>query len=238
VQAALYRMVDQIEVTGQSPTWKEGFRLGWSDRTFRLWLMELLVGIALFLGALLLMLPAMSPLLLLFSDNEGLSAFGGILAAFLGVLAFLVLLFAGAVIGGLKQFWGREIVLADRSVGEAFATGFRLVQRNFRDVFLMWLLLLGIGLLFGLLLIPVGFMVLLIAAGVGASIGWLMHLITGSVGWAIAFGMPPFLLLTIVPFALIGGLYATFDSAAWTLAYREVAGRQPAEITEAEEQGS
>jgi hypothetical protein len=224
-QAALYRMVAEIDVTGQAPTWREGFRLGWSNRTFRLWLMELLVGIAFFVGALILALPALSPLLLLFTENEALRAFGGILAFALGILVFLTLLFAGVVVSGLRQFWGREIVLADRGIGESFATGFELVRRNFKDVFIMWLLLLGIGLLFGLLMIPVGLLVIALAGAIGGGIGWLMYRITDSIGWAIAFGAPPFLLLTIIPFALIGGLYAAFDSTAWTLTYREVAGR-------------
>ncbi len=232
-QAGLYRMVDEIEETGKAPTWREGFRLGWSNRTFRLWLMNLLVGIIFFLGALILALPVLSPLLLLFSDNDGVKVFGGLLAAFFGILAFLLLMVVGVIVNGLRQFWGREIVLADRGIGESFASGFELVRRNFKDVALMWLLLLGIGLAFGLLMIPVTFFVLLIAGMIGGGIGWLMYQLTDSIGWAVAFGAPPFLALMIIPLTFIGGLYAAFDSAAWTLTYREVAGRNAAPPDEA-----
>jgi hypothetical protein len=222
-QASLYRMVDRIEETGASPTVSEGFRLGWSNRTVRLWLMELLVGIALFLLALILTLPALSPLLLLFTHNDGLRIFGFIMTAFLILLVLLIMLALGVAVSGLRQFWGREIVLADRGIGEAFASGFELVRRNFKDVFVMWLLMLGIGLLFGLLMIPVTFLVLLLAGAVGGGLGWLMYLITDSAAWAVAFGLPPFLALMFVPLAFIGGLYAAFHSSAWTLTYREVA---------------
>jgi uncharacterized membrane protein len=64
-RAALIRSVDQIEATGSAPTWREGFRLGWSNRTFRLWLLELIVFILVGLAALVLVAAAAWPLLLL-----------------------------------------------------------------------------------------------------------------------------------------------------------------------------
>ena len=36
VRTALYRSVDQIEETGTAPTWRQGFRLGWSNRALRM----------------------------------------------------------------------------------------------------------------------------------------------------------------------------------------------------------
>src|SRR5689334_8757338 len=39
-QAGLYRLVDGIEATGEQPGWKAGFRLGWSNRTVRVFLLE------------------------------------------------------------------------------------------------------------------------------------------------------------------------------------------------------
>ena len=82
-------------------------------------------------------------------------------------------------------------------------------------------------------MIPVGLVVLLIAGMIGGGIGWMMYQLTDSIGWAMAFGAPPFLALMIIPLTFIGGLYAAFDSAAWTLTYREVAGRNDAALDEA-----
>jgi len=228
-KAALYRTVDQIEETGDAPTWREAFRLGWSNRTFRLWLLELLVGIAFFLLTMLLLVPVLSPLLLLLTQSTGLRTFGIIMTVLLGLLFFIAFIAGIAAVSGLTEFWGREVVLADRGIGEAIGSGFELVRRNFKDVFIMWLLMLGIGLLFVLALIPIGFLIVALAAVIGGGIGWLMYQLTNSMGWAVAFGAPPFLTLTVIPFMLIGGLYEAFKSAVWTLTYREVAARDTVE---------
>ena len=44
-RTALYRMVDEIEETGTCPSWREGFRLGWSQRALRLFGIDLVIGI-------------------------------------------------------------------------------------------------------------------------------------------------------------------------------------------------
>jgi hypothetical protein len=221
-KAALYRMVDQVEETGHAPTWREGFRLGWSNRTFRLWLLELLIGLAFVLISLLLLIPVLSPLLLFLTESDGLRALGVIMTTLLALGMGLLFIVAVAAVSGLQQFWGREVVLADKGIGAAISEGFDLVRRNFKDVFIMWLLMLGVGLLFGLAMIPVGLVLILLAGAVGGGIGWLMYQVTDSMGWAFAFGAPLFLALTAIPFALIGGLYMAFESAVWTLTYREV----------------
>ena len=56
-RTALYRGVDQIEATGAAPTWREGFRLGWSNRAFRLWLLDLVVWIPFAIAAFVLLAP-------------------------------------------------------------------------------------------------------------------------------------------------------------------------------------
>ena len=66
---ALYRGVDQIEAAGAAPTWREGFRLGWSNRAFRLWLLDLIVWIPFAIVALVLLALGATPLLLLIIDN-------------------------------------------------------------------------------------------------------------------------------------------------------------------------
>jgi hypothetical protein len=43
-RTALYRGVDQLEADGAAPKWRAAFRLGWNNRAFRLWLLDLIVG--------------------------------------------------------------------------------------------------------------------------------------------------------------------------------------------------
>jgi len=119
-------MVEEIEVTGVAPT---GARLpaGLEQRTFRLFLLELLVLIAFILG--LLVLAAQSgPLLLLLTNSEGLQITGIVLTSILGIVAVFVVLAGAVAVSVLTEFWGREVVLADRSVGEALTSGYRLVR--------------------------------------------------------------------------------------------------------------
>jgi len=222
-RAALYRGVDQIESTGTAPTWQEGFRLGWSNRTFRLWLLDLIIGIPFALIAILLLVMGASPLLLLLAHNGMLTALGIAFTIGLELLIILVLIVAGVILGVLGQFWAREITLADQGIGQAIVSGYQLVRAQVKDVGIMWLLLVAIGLGFGLIMVPVAIAVIAVAAAVGAGLGFSIYAATQSIGWALLAGLPPFLLITIVPLTLIQGVYLTFQSGAWTLTYREVA---------------
>jgi hypothetical protein len=194
-RTALYRMVDHIEETGASPTWREGFRLGWTNRALRLFLLDLIVGIVFVVAAVLLLVLAASPLLLLV---------------------------AAVIVSLLSKFWAREIALADRSIGQALATGYALVRGRLADVGVMWLLMLGIGIGFGIAFFVLLIALLMLAGAVGAGIGFAVHAITNSVLLAVLAGVPPFLLILIVPLTFILGLYLVFESSTWTLTYREV----------------
>jgi hypothetical protein len=221
-RAALIRGVDQIEETGSALTWREGLRLGWTGRTFRLWLLELIVGIIFGLGALVLLVLAASPLLLLLTDTNGGRVVGIVLTVMLGLLVLLALIVAGIILSVLQEFWSREVLLADRNIGDALSSGYALVRRRARDIGGMWLVMLGIGIGFGLLMIPVGLAVLALAGGLGGGLGYLIYEMADSGPWAVAAGLPVFLIIFLIPMCLIGGLYSVFTSSAWTLAYRQV----------------
>jgi hypothetical protein len=221
-RAALYRSVDQIQATGAAPTWREGFRLGWSNRAFRLFLLELLVGIVAFLVVIALLAVAASPLLLLLVDSGVVRALGIAAAVGLLLIAVLIVLVVAVVLSMLGQFWSREVVLADRSVGEALASGYALVRRRLKDVGIMWLLMFAIGLGVGIVMIPVFLAVLAVALGVGGGLGYAIYTVTNSILAAVLAGLPPFFLIMLVPLSIIQGIYLVFDSSVWTLTYRQV----------------
>lgn len=221
-RTALIRSVDQIEDTGSAPTWRAGLRLGWSNRAFRLLLLELIVGILAGLTALLLLAVCASPLLLLLIHNDAARAIGIILTVILELMAILTLIAAGITLAVLGQFWSREIVLGDRGIGAALTAGYTQVRRRLKDIGVMWLLLAGIHIAFTIALIPVVLLVLVIAALLGGGLGYAVYALADSVPWAIGFGLPIFLLIFAVPLTFISGLYETFRSSAWTLTYREV----------------
>jgi hypothetical protein len=216
--------VDQIEATGAAPTWREGFRLGWSNRAFRLWLLDLVVWIPFAIVALVLLALGATPLLLLIIDNPIARGIGIAGTVGLELLIIGLLIIAGIVLSALGQFWSREIAIADRSLGEALVTGYRLVRARLKDVSVMWLLMAAIGLGFWLVMLPIFFGVVMLALAVGGGLGFALYRLTDSALWALAFGLPPFLLIAVVPLVLITGIYLVFESSTWTLTYREVAG--------------
>lgn len=222
-RTALYRSVDQIEATGAAPTWREGFRLGWSNRSFRLFLLDLIVGIPFGIIMLLLLGLGATPLLLLLVDSPAAKALGVAATIGLELIVIVALVIAGVLLGIFGQFWSREIALAGRGIGDALRMGYAAARSRLKEVAVMWLALLGIGLGFGIVFLVLLLIVLVIAAAVGGGIGLLAHTLTQSVGWAVALGLPFFLVILIVPATFIQGLWMTFESAVWTLTYREIA---------------
>ncbi len=221
-RTGLYRAVDQIEDTGVAPAWRDGLRLGWSNRALRMFLLDLLVGVALFVVIMALLLLAAAPLLLLIFDIDALSIFGGILTVALMFLAFLLIIALAAVVSILQQFWRRQIALDDRSVGEALSLGTRMARRRAGDVAIFWILMGIIAVLFGIVLVPLVIGLGLLALAIGGGLGYTVYSLFDSAGWAVLLGLPLFLLIVSLPLLLIQGVYLVFESSAWTLAYREV----------------
>ena len=233
-RTALYRGVDQIEAAGAAPTWREGFRLGWSNRAFRLWLLDLAVWIPFVVIAFVLLALGATPLLLLIIDNPVARGIGVATTVGLELLIAGLLFIAVLVLLALSQFWSREIAIADRNLGEALVTGYRLVRARLKDVGVMWLLMAAIGLGFGLVMLPIFFVVFMLALAVGGGLGFTLYRLTDSVLWAAFVGLPPFLLIMLVPLMLIQGVYLVFESSTWTLTYREVAGAAAVVTADAE----
>ncbi len=232
-KAALIRSVDQIEGAGSAPTWREGFRLGWTHRTFRLFLLDLIVAIPLMIGVLLLMAFGAAPLLLMLIDTTASRVVGIGGTVLLEILMFFVIIAICTIVGVLGQFWSREVLLANRSIGEALSGGYRMVRGRIKDIGVMWLLMFGIGIGWGLILLPIVFGVLAVSGMAGAALGFSVYAMS-SVTWiSVVLGIIVFGLIAAIPLALINGLYMAFDSSAWTLTYREVVAKEaPALLTD------
>jgi len=101
---------------------------------------------------------------------------------------------------------------------------------------LMWLVMLGIGIGFGIaglivffLLIPVYLILILPAAVVGVIPGLIVFGITsifasGPLAWILGIlaALPFFFFIVFAPLTLAGGWYTVFSSSVWTLTYREI----------------
>jgi hypothetical protein len=232
-RVALIRGVDQIEATGGAPTWREGFRMGWSHRTFRLFVLEVIVfGVAAFcIGALMAI--AIVPMVIgIAGVSQGASsnaiAVPAILLGF-GMLACLIPfgIVIGIALSVLGELWAREIVLADRGIGDALADGYHRARRRLADVGLLWLILLLAGMVFGVIMILVAILILLVAGSIAVGIGYIVFAVSASALWSLAIGGAALMLGMMIPMTLIAGLWEVFRSSVWTLAWRELAAPSP-----------
>jgi hypothetical protein len=235
-EAAVIRMVDEYEQSGTKLGFKQGWKLGWSRRAFRMWVIDLVISLpAILFVALIIGLGV----LLFFSIESGRSglAVGAVITAigctFLFLFAFIILM---VFLGLLRQFFIRRAALEEASVGDSFRHGWAMFKRNWKSAALMWLVMLGIGIGFGIatmiiffLLIPVMIVMILPAAIIAAIPGLIAFGITsifssGPLAWIIAavVALPFFVMVVFTPLMLISGMYMVFDSNIWTLTYREM----------------
>lgn len=228
-KVALIKMVDRYETSGEKVTWKEGFRLGWSRAAWRIFLLELLIGITAFLGIALSLGCIALPFLMAGGVDKNWSI--GAIVAGVGLffmLVFMVILFALAVSIILEPVY-RACVLENLGVGQSISRGWRLVKANFKDLILMWLILFGIQIAFLIVMIPVALIIggigLVLGGGLGLAVFFLSKAISdASLAWipAAVVGGLLFMVLFGAPMTFINGLKETYLSTTWTLTYREL----------------
>jgi hypothetical protein len=239
-ETALIRLVYKYDQDGTKENFKSGWKLGWSRAAFRLWVIDLIIG----LPMLVLVLALLGLGIGLFSNFAGNPYQGGLtgnqvaLLIIGGMVLLLMMLYAIFLIflNLLRQFIVRKTALENSDVKESFRMGWGLFKSNWKNAVLMWLIMLGIGFgaAFGIIiltifLIPV-FMLLIIPAAITAAIPGLIawgiaSLFTGApLSWIIAVlvALPCFILVIGSPVVLIGGWMKTFESSAWTMVYRDM----------------
>ena len=226
---ALIRMVDDHEETGQKRSIRQGFRMGWSRSAFRLFLIDLLIGLPLAVAFILLFLLAAAPLLLWATESTAAGALGTATTIGLGLLVVLLIIVVAVILSVLMPFFRRVCVLQHTGVVESIRQGYAMVKRNLKDVALMWLIILGLRIGWTILMIPVVLLLLVVSGGLGGLLALLSGGLTGlafegAMPWIVAamVGIPIFILVMAVPLSLLGGLFETYLSSTWTLTYREL----------------
>jgi uncharacterized membrane protein YhdT len=236
-ETAVIRMVDAHERTAERPGVQAGFRLGWSRAAWRMFLIDLIVNLPIFFLVLFLVLAGLVTALLIAQERGTAAVPAWITFAIFMLLAILVVVVLSIVLNLFRQFFWRASALEDAGVGQAFRRGFDLVKRNWQNVGMMWLILVGIGIAWAIalfiaffLLIPVYVitgLVGLIAGGLPALLvyGISNLLLEEWLPWVLAavVGLPIFFLVTFSPLLFLSGLGTVFTSSVWTLTYRELA---------------
>ncbi|OGO37158.1 MAG: hypothetical protein A2W35_00035 [Chloroflexi bacterium RBG_16_57_11] len=227
---SLIRMVDGHETTGEKAGFRQGWRLGWSRSAWRLFLIDLVIGLPLAVIGMVLFGCALLPIILsATSGNEGPIIAAMVittgLICVMSILFSLVALALGLVINLIR----RSCVLGGSGVIDSIKLGVKLFRSHLKDVSVMWLILAGIHIGYAIVIIPVVLLLLGIglAAGVGVGLATYFGLqaITSQVAaiaTAVILGM--ILLFTIMglPLNFVEGLRLTYFSTTWTLTYREL----------------
>ncbi len=242
-ETALIKMVDDQEQTGEQRRGREGFRMGWSRTSWRLFLIDLVIDIPTAIVFLILFALVFAPLLLW---GLGISEIGWLSVAFTSGLFFLFIflaIVAGQVIGLLKQFARRACALEDTGVFASVGRGFKLLRGNIKESGLVWLILVGVNIGYPIVVGIFAVLLMAVAVLIGGGIGLLSGLTANALGAAqpiltgFSVGIPLFLLVMILPLLLLDGLKMVFVSSTWTLTYRElraIAGLEPEALPEPE----
>jgi hypothetical protein len=225
-EGALVGMVNEVEEV-EDTNFRSGLRMGW-NRFLRLFAIDLLIGIAVFFVVLVLavivgigLALAIGVMVALFQAGEGLAVLGGI-AAVVGVLLFIlfaiaIALVVTAVVTIVREMAFRASVIERRGVFDSLGAGFRMLRTRLRETGLMWLLLLAINLAVGLITVPLS----LLGLGAIAAPALMVGRATQS-PLAALLAAAPFFLLLLVVVGFLGGVYLVFQSAVWTLTFREL----------------
>lgn len=203
--------------------------MGWSRRTWQLFLIDLLINVPAVLAGVLLFALIFSPIPLWVKGSEAVVIASALVTGGLVLLAICIIIVTSAALSLLKVVSRRACALEGLGVIASVRRGYAVVRRNLKNVGIMWLLMVGVGLAWPVLIVPV--VLALVAAGM--LLGGLSALLVGglvSLIWAgeapvflaLAVGVSIFLLVLVAPLAFLSGLREVFVSSTWTLTYREL----------------
>lgn len=235
-ETAVIRMVDDYEATGNKMTVRQGFRLGWSRTSWRLFLINLIINLPAIALALVLLVMGIGLYFAIANGNADFAAFNVVSTIVLAFLAIFVVVILTVVLKLFRHFFWRISVLEDADVGESLRRGFTFVLENWKSVGLMWLVMIGLGIVWAfasiilfivtipLVIVTTVVAVLIIAVPLLLFVAIFSTFLSSWLPW-IAGGLfvaPLFFPLAFSPWLLLGSWQAVYTSTVWTLTYREI----------------
>jgi hypothetical protein len=230
-EAALLRMVDDYEGSGSRYGFWQGLKLGCSRSAWRIFLINWGISVPATLAFALLFVMVLVPMAWWFTGSEAARAVGVLSMFGLFFAALAVILVASSILNVWKRFAWRACTLDDLSALKSIGRGLAMMRQHAKDVGVMWLLMIGLRLMWPLLIAP--FVLLLLpsagiaAGGTALALGGLAQGVWQGAGpWiaAAVVGVTLFLALLLVPLQLLAGILEAFQSSAWTLTYRQLCG--------------
>ena len=235
-ETAVIRMVDEYETSGNKLTVRQGFRIGWSKTAWRLFLINLIVNLPAIALVLVLLVAGIGVYFAWVNGTANFAAFSTVATIVLAFITIFVVVILSIVLHLLRNFFWRVSVLEDTDVRESFRRGFAFVLENWKSVGLMWLVMIGLGIVWAvasviliIVSIPIVIVTVVIAllvvavpfllfAGIFSTfLGGILPWIAGAL-----FVAPLFFTLAFSPWILLGSWQAVYTSTVWTLTYREI----------------
>ena len=235
-ETAVIRMVDEYEASGTKMSARQGFRIGWSRTAWRLFLINLIVNLPAIALGLVLLVAGIGVFFALVNGSADFAAFSAVSAVVLVFLTIFAVIILTVLLRLLRNFFWRICVLENLGVRESLQRGFGMVLENWKNVGLMWLVMLGLGIVWAVALailviitIPVVIVtailaVLVVVVPYLVLVGIFSLFVSGILPW-IAGGLfvaPLFFTLAFSPWLLLSSWQSIFTSTVWTLTYREI----------------
>jgi hypothetical protein len=235
-ETAVIRMVDEYEASGNKMSVRQGFRMGWTRTAWRLFLINLIVNLPVIALVLVLLIAGISVYFSVSNGSANFAAFSVVSAIVLAFITIFVVVILTILLHLLRNFFWRMCVLENLGVRESLQRGFAMVLENWKNVGLMWLVMIGLGIVWAvasivliIVSIPVVIVTAVIAILVAALpflllVGLFSTFLSGVLPW-IAGGLfvaPLFFTLAFSPWLLLGSWQSVYTSTVWTLTYREI----------------
>ncbi len=235
-ETAVIRMVNEYETTGEKMTVRQGFRIGWSKTAWRLFLINLIVSLPGIALMLVLLVAGVAIYFSVVNGNEGFAAFSVVSTVVLVFITIFVVIVLTILLHLLRNFFWRIAVLENVGVRESLQRGFAMVLENWKNVGLMWLVMIGLGIVWmvaSIILIIVSIPVVIVTAVIAALVAAIPYMLLvgvfstflgGFLPWVAAglFIAPLFFPLAFAPWVLLGSWQSVYTSSVWTLTYREI----------------
>jgi hypothetical protein len=235
-ETAVIRMVDEYENASIMMTVREGFRIGWSRTSWRLFLINLIVSLPAILLVLVLISTGVGIYFAIINSVLTFNAFSTVSIIGLVFLVIFAVAIVSILLRLLRHFFWRVCALENVGVGESLSRGWALVRQNWKSVGLMWLVMIGLGIVWAvasiiliIVTIPLVIVTTVVAVVVSAIPALLMvglfHIFLSNVmAWVlgIVFVLPLFFTIAFFPWLVLGSWQTVFTSTVWTLTYREI----------------
>lgn len=223
-RGALIGLVHELERDEKKPTVRRGFSIG-AEHFKPLLGIALIVNIPLAFVSFGLVLIAIIPFIISVAPLIGagrrppneiiaiaVTGIAGSVAFFCCIV--LILAAIGFIIQPFYEFFVRACVLGKRGARDAIREGYRLVRANLGNVGVLYILLIGIGIAFGILLIPVLLVLIAIVAVAALAVYWLGNSVVAAIVTGVLLGIPAVILLVFIQ-----AIFETFQSVVWTEGY-------------------